>query len=597
MSQVQEVKDAVDIVSVIGERIDLKRAGSSYKALCPFHSENSPSFFVNSQMQRYKCFGCGASGDVIEFLEQYEGMTFLEALKSLADRAGIELKQHHTSQDDKLRETLLEILSLAQKYFHYLLTEHKHGQQARDYLEQRKISQESIKLFQLGYSLPAWDGLYSYLTSKKNYSKDQVLQTGLIIRSKTGRYYDRFRNRVMFPLKNHRGQVVGFSGRALDNDKKTPKYINTPETKLYHKSKTLYGYSELLQAIRKQNEIIISEGEFDVISSSQAHVNHIAAIKGSALTTDQAKLISRVAEQVILCLDADPAGVKATKRAIEVIKDLDLELRVIDLSQVEADFEIKDIDDLARKDPKLWRKTAKKSTSVYDFLIRVALDKFDPQTPDGKRKIVDDLAPVLNFIDHQVEKKFYIDKLADQLRVNAGMLEQDVRQFGQSQTSQLRSVDEQKRKLDPSKHLERYLLFLLFRSDPEEIDSRLEQIKDFEFNLVGADQIVNKLNEIENEFDLKPFADKLPEDLKASLFEWYQQPEFVELLPKIKIQSEWERTWKKLQRQQVQQQIEQINRQIENLESQQDLTEKEEQELQQYLNQIVDLQAKLRVEV
>ncbi len=596
MSQVNEVKDSVNIIDVIGERLDLKRAGSSYKAICPFHSESSPSFFVNEEMQRYKCFGCGASGDVIEFLEQYDGMSFLEALKYLADRAGIKLKDYSKSQDDEIREELLEILDLAKRYFHYLLLEHKLGEKARNYLKERGTNQESIKLFQLGFALPAWDGLFKFLTKKKGYSADKVLKTGLIIKSQSGRYYDRFRDRIVFPLKNHRGQVVGFSGRALNRDEKTPKYINSPETKLYHKSKMLYGYSELFQEIRKKKEIIIAEGEFDVISSFQAHVNHIVAIKGSALTPQQARLVSRSVNKVILCLDADGAGVKATKRAIKVIKDFDLDLRVIDLSQVETDQDIKDADDLAQDNPKLWRTTVKSSISVYDFLINVALDKFNPHQAEGKRKIVDDLAPVLDQIEHQVEKDFYIKKLAKKIKVNSAVLEEDVRRFGQvgSSHKRSRSLNKEKQMMNPRQNLERYLLFLLFQAEPNLIKAKAKELKQMELKIVGANQVMDKLIEFNQEFSLQKFANTLAEDLKASLFDWTQQPEFVDMLPQIKWREEWKKTLDHYQQKSISQEITQINQRIEQLEQKQNLTEEEQSTLQQLLRDIVELQRKLK---
>ncbi|MEA2056430.1 MAG: DNA primase [Patescibacteria group bacterium] len=595
MSQVQQVKDAVNIVDVLGERLDLKRSGSSYKAVCPFHSESSPSFFVNEEMQRYKCFGCGASGDVIEFLEQYDGMSFLEALKYLADRVGIELKSYSRSNDDKERETLLEILDLAQRYFHYLLMEHKLGKPARSYLKERSVTKESIKLFNLGYALPAWDGLFKFLTKKKKYKEQDILQAGLIIKARSGRYYDRFRDRIIFPLKNHRGQVVGFSGRALNKDDKTPKYINSPETKLYHKSQMLYGYKELYQEIRKAKKIIIVEGEFDVVSSRQAHVNFISAIKGSALTEEQARLISRCVEKVLLCLDSDEAGVKATKRAIEVIKDFDLDLRVIDLSRVKAGKEIKDSDDLARENPKLWRETVKQSISVYDFLINVALDKFDPKTPEGKRKIVDDLAPVLNNINHQVEKDFYVKKLAAKLSVNIATLADDVRRFGQSGSKFQRSQPQSKKnKLDPKKHLERYLIFLLFHAKQEVIKDKAKVLQELELKTVGASQVVDSLIEYEDDFNLKKFAQTLAEDLKAKLFDWHQQPEFVSLLDQIKWGEEWSKTLKQYRQKMVSSQISQINQRIEKLEQKSELAEEEQAELQKLLRKIVDLQRHLK---
>src|SRR5690606_35001535 len=207
-------------------------------------------------------------------------------------------------------------------------------------------TQNSIKLFQLGYSSPGWDGLVRYLHTKKKYALADLEKAGLVIRGNGGRYYDRFRGRVMFPLKDHRGRVVGFSGRLLESDAKEAKYINTPETLLYHKSHMLYGYKELFAEIKKKEEVIVVEGEFDVISSAQAHVNNVVAIKGSALTKDQVKLLARAAKKIILCLDADAAGAEATRRAIEVVGDTEVELRVIDLSGLTEGE--KDVDELAR---------------------------------------------------------------------------------------------------------------------------------------------------------------------------------------------------------------------------------------------------------
>ncbi|OGJ41036.1 MAG: DNA primase, partial [Candidatus Pacebacteria bacterium RIFOXYC1_FULL_39_21] len=352
MSQVQQVKDATDIVQLISERVKLVRSGSSYKGLCPFHSEKSPSFFVSEQIQRYRCFGCGETGDVYDFLQKYDGLTFAESLQHLADRAGIKLKDYQRTPEDDLRERLLEILHLTKEYYHYLLTEHKQGESARKYLKERKINSASIELFQMGFAPSGWDGLIKYLHHKKKYSLDDLQQAGLIIRGGGGRFYDRFRGRIMFPLKDHRGRVVGFSGRLLDAEPKEAKYINSPETLLYHKSRLLYGFKELLSEIQKQEAVIVVEGEFDVISSAQNHVNHIVAIKGSALTSEQVKLLARIVKKIILSLDADNAGVEATKRAIEVIGDTDIELRVIDLSTLEAGQ--KDVDELARHDPQTW---------------------------------------------------------------------------------------------------------------------------------------------------------------------------------------------------------------------------------------------------
>ncbi len=601
MSQVNEIKDAVNIVDVIGERIDLKRSGANYKALCPFHSETTPSFFVNPQIQRYKCFGCGASGDVIEFLEQYEGMTFLEALQTLADRAGIELEHYAKSKDDEIRETLLEILQWASKYYHYLLTEHKQGEEARAYLKKRGIHQNSIQLFKLGYALPSWDGLYNYLTKKKKFKPELILKTGLIIKHRSGRYYDRFRNRVVFPLKNHRGQIVGFSGRIIhQTDKEQPKYINTPETQLYHKAKTLYGYSELFQKIREKKAVVVCEGEFDVISSHQVHISHVVAIKGSALTQEQARLLERTVDKVILSLDADEAGIKATKRAIEVIKGTSLDLRAIDLSTIETNQEIKDADDLIHHDPQLWKKAVQNSISAYDFLINVNLRRFDADTAVGRRQIIDELAPVLNNIPHKVEQDFYLKKLADKLNVSASILSEDIRHFGQAKTAPSRSrsdkgrTAEQESKVGAESQLEDFLLFLLFNSEPEEVETRAQQLQEIGVENAEGRELLSRLLNLEQDYSLEQLAHNLPEDLKAALMEWSQHPEFLKTVGQINIQKVWNKTFKKYRQLRVQQKITLINQEIEKLEHKTNKSEAEEKELNDLLAEIVKLQNQFR---
>ncbi|MBD3250530.1 MAG: DNA primase [Candidatus Pacebacteria bacterium] len=611
MSQVNQVKQANDIVDVLSERLDLKRAGSSYKAVCPFHNESTPSFFVNQEMQRYKCFGCAESGDVIEFLEKYEGMSFLEALKYLADRAGIVLKQYHRTQADEQRETLLGILDLAKQYYHYLLTKHELGKKAQNYLESRQTTNDSIKLFGLGYAPEGWRNLYQYLVKKKKYKPEMIEQAGLIIKSKNGRYYDRFRDRIMFPLKNHRGQVVGFSGRALEKDDKTPKYINSPETDLYHKSEMLFGYSELFSAIREKRELVLVEGEFDVISSAQAHVNYIAAIKGSALTEEQIKLIKRTVDKVTLCLDSDQAGVKATLRAIELIKNTELDLRVIDLSQLPTDLGVNDVDDLARKKPDLWRQTVKNSISPYDFLIRIGLRNYDQSTPEGKRKIIDFLAPALNNISHQVEKDFYLQKVSEKLGVRTSLVAQDVEQFGQ--LNQGRSSDsfnqsvrssqgnqknthstESQKMVSKQKKLEQYLFYLLLRSDSGQAKKRAKQLQEMELSLVGASQVLTKLVELE-QYQLKALANQLPEDLKAKLFDWYQTPAYQGLeADSLKLETEWKKTVRKWKQERVKTQLDKVYFEIEKLENKSERTQAEEDRLEELLAKIVELQTKMK---
>jgi DNA primase len=629
MSQVQQVKDAINIVDVIGERIKVKRAGSSFKALCPFHSESTPSFFINEQFQRYRCFGCGESGDALEFLQQFEGLTFAEALEDLANKAGIKLEKYHKSSADLERERLLEILHLAKEYYHYLLTKHKVGQTARDYLKNRGITNDSIKLFQIGYALDDWDGLLKYLTVKKKYLKDEVLKAGLVIKTRTGRYYDRFRGRVMFPLQNHRGQVVGFSGRLLDKKPKEAKYINTPETALYHKSQMLFGYSELYREIKKKNEVIVCEGEFDVISSVQAHVNHIVAIKGSALTEEQIKILERVADKVLLSLDTDLAGIKATKRAIQLMKDSRVELRVINLSAVGVGGSLKysdenqvakykDADELASSNPKLWRETAKNSISVYDYLINVVTAKNDPSTPGGKRTIMDELAPIIASISHSVEQDFYVKKLAKILNVRPNLVQADIEKFGQgkqvgastnSSVSRRSASSTQKPSAsrqtpapkftssEVSAHLldlEKYLLFLTFHSSETSIKDKARTLSELKFVLPSANALVKSLNQFKPVFDLKKFASFLPEDLKASIMDIYLDPKFIKVLPSIKPAKEWQTAYDKVFNLNLKYQMQIINQEIETLDGKNEMTESEDKRMNELLIELSKLQHKLK---
>lgn len=604
MSQIQDVKQATDIVQIISERITLQRSGTNWRGLCPFHSEKSPSFFVSEQLQRYRCFGCSESGDVFTFLEKYEGMTFAEALQMLADRAGITLTKQSFSDEDEQRKRLLEILNLSREYFHYLLTEHNVGKKAREYLKERGTTQESIKVFQLGYAQPSWDGLLKYLNTKKNYSIDDIHASGLMVKNQTGRSYDRFRDRLMFPLTDHRGRVVGFSGRVLDPTIKEAKYINTPETMLYHKSELLFGFSQLYQNIRKENEVVVVEGEFDVISSAQAHVNHVVAVKGSALTEEHMRLLSRTVEKVLLCFDTDSAGLEATRRAIAVAKPFGLELRVLDFG---ADGQ-KDPDDLARENPSQWRKAVKSSISVYEFMMRASLKQHDAESPEGKRKIVNQLAPVFSQISHAVERDYYIKKLAEALSVKEAALQVDLQKFGvlgmtkkvgrkhdQEQKSEAEKADQP---LSRRARLEQYVLFLLFQASQKNVNEFLRQVVEFEWQLPLAKHLVVALANYPNKdrWSLQEFAQGLAEDLQQSLFELTAEEEFLRIIADLQDEQdfakEWQKTLADLQQAQISDQTAAIQQRLDELDALEEKTPEQEAEQMSLLQQVVKLRGK-----
>lgn len=610
MSQIQTVKDANEIVEILGERLDLHKAGGHFRGLCPFHSEKSPSFFVNQSMQRYKCFGCGESGDVITFLEKYEGMTFVEALEYLADRAGITLERlTRTGQDDE-RKDLLAVLDLAKEYYHYLLTKHRQGEEARTYLKERQIKSESVKLFQMGYSLPAWDALFKYLNGKKKYAPELLLKAGLVARADSGRYYDRFRGRLMFPLRNHRGQVVGFSGRVLDPDVKEAKYINSPETVLYHKKELLFGYSELLQSIRGEKTIIIVEGELDVIASTQAHVNNVAAVKGSALTSDHVKLIKRVATKVILSLDKDSAGVEATKKAIELLREAELDLRVTVLPGG------KDPDELVKTDPGAWREAVKQSISGYAYLIDQAFSSHDPNSGEGRRQIMRELGPLVVAIPHKVEQEFYVGKIAERLGVKESFVWDDVRRAGRMAESKLvrpgREVSAPQPEATPTTsppqpsardragdarraRLEEYLVFLILqlKNDNKLTSVQLADLK--KFSVLGwSDQVLASLVEaiLKNpELSLEKLSKTLSDDQAELLFTCFHQPEFLSQTEEVLLEEEWRTVLQQLLDLATKQAIEDISLKLREFDRQADLTPEQEALQQKLLTKIASLKA------
>ncbi len=598
MSQIQEVKDANNIVEIIGEKIDLKASGSSFKAPCPFHNEKTPSFFVHPEMQRYRCFGCGATGDVLDFLQNYDGMTFYEALKFLADRAAITLKDFNRTSEDEEREQLLGILNLAKEYYHYLLIKHEAGKGALAYLKDRGTNNQSIKLFQLGYSLNSWDALIKYLHLKKKYPLDLIAKTGLIIKGRGGRYYDRFRARLMFPLKNHRGQVVGFSGRVLDSKVKEAKYINSPETSLYHKSKLLYGYSELFREIRKNNKVVVVEGEFDVISSAQAHINNVVAVKGSALSKEQIELIARVAKTIILAFDEDEAGIEATKRAISLVKGKGIDLRVIDfesLVKLVGSKDLKDPDDFARHQPKLWREAIDQAISVYSFLFNISLLAHDPNSPDGKRKIINDLAVVINSIEHTVEKEFYLQKLAEKLNVKLALIREDINRFGQKKTEKKVIKQEKPKAIKTHQQkMEEYLIFLLFQLDTDVFKEEVKKILPLNLKTPGLSNILEILSKNISNFNLEKFTKKLAEDLKEKLMEFLLNPEFQKNIKNADIKKEWDNALSQVKKDIIHSEIEEINEEIAQLDKKNKRSEIEEERLDELLNKIIEKQRQIK---
>jgi DNA primase len=439
--QLEEIKSKIDIVSFISEYLPLKKAGRNFKALCPFHSEKTPSFIVSPERQIWHCFGaCNDGGDIFKFLMKMENLEFPEALQVLAKRAGVKLvTSYQASEQGKLREKIFQINHLASEFYHYLLINHHSGKSCLDYVLGRGIKKQLIETFKLGWAPNLWDSLIKFL-SKKGYTFSDLETAGLIIKAPSSniqapKYYDRFRGRLIFTLRDHRGNVVGFAGRKIppaagsrpEAEEQEAKYINTPETPVYIKGNVLYGLDVAREAIKKQNSAIIVEGEFDAISSFQAGVSNVVAIKGSALTEGQVGLLKRFSQNINLALDTDLAGDEAARRGIEIADRAGFSIKVVKLAQG------KDPDECIKINPSLWQKAVKAAVPVFDYFLDSALSRHDRETAEGKRKIGDETIPVLAKISNPIVQAHYLQRLARLLEVSEEVISRAARTLGKKE--------------------------------------------------------------------------------------------------------------------------------------------------------------------
>lgn len=371
---IQRVAEANDIVEVIESYFPLKRAGATFRALCPFHREKTPSFHVNPHRQAYKCFGCGAGGDVIRFVREYEHLEFVEAVRKLAQRAGVAIIEETRGPDEERRDSqrkrLLALHAEAAGWFHHNLMKTGAAQPARDYLKSRGIGADIAKSWLLGFAPDAWDEAADFLRGKK-FTDEEIVQSGLVA-TKDGdsarrpRYYSRFRGRVMFPIRNDYGEVIAFSGRVLDPDAKTAKYVNSPETPLFTKGRVLYGLDKSKRALIDAKVAIVCEGQLDLISAFEAGVRNVIAPQGTAFTSDQARVLQRFVETVVLCFDSDRAGQAAVTRSLPALLEFGLDVRVARLPEGE------DPDSLIRtRGPDAFRQVVETAQNFFDHALTV----------------------------------------------------------------------------------------------------------------------------------------------------------------------------------------------------------------------------------
>ena len=497
-SPIDEIKAKLDIVEVIGDYIRLKKAGKDYKALCPFHSEKTPSFFVSPSKQIWHCFGCNLGGDIFSFVQKIEGVEFGDALKILARKAGVTLKKQDFKTQSE-RSKLYEICQEAAEFFEDNLKKEK---EVQTYLtKQRGIFQKIIKEFRIGYAFNSWDALYNHLTTL-GFKPSDIEKAGLIIKStkpqvsaskKTQNYYDRFRNRIMFPICDISGQVIAFTGRIFKGDESTAKYLNSPETLIFNKSRTLFALDKAKVEIRKQDKCILVEGQLDVILSHQAGVKNVIATSGTALTLDHLRIIKRYTNNLYLAFDMDTAGETATKRSIGLAQAMDFNVKVVILPSG------KDPADLVKENPEKWKKAIESAKPVMEFYFENVFSKYNPDKVEEKRKIAQELLPIIKRIANEVERAHWIQVLASKLNVHEKLLMEALSKVKIPEEYSGEIKKEEKKSIRSLKetrihHLEETLLGLALKY-PEYLDIVRKRMKLEYFSLPATRLIFEKIKQ------------------------------------------------------------------------------------------------------
>jgi DNA primase len=516
MDDVQEIKDRLDIVEVIGSYVTLKKSGNNYKGLCPFHQEKSPSFMVNPERQIFKCFGCGEGGDVFEFIQKQENLTFPETLEVLADRAGYKLTRNQSNQNKypgmdqpNTKSKLYKINQLAAQLFHKILIEHPLGKPALEYLTNRGLALETITTFTIGFA-PDKQFLTPALT-KRNFTSKEIELAGRP---------DRFRNRIIFPISDTLGNIVGFTGRLLESNLPAnsgqnvgPKYFNTPETPIFHKSRVLYGLKQARQAIKDLNYVVLLEGQMDVALAYQAGIKNVVASSGTALTPDHLKVIGRYCENIIFSFDMDEAGRKATLKGLEMAWELGFTLKVAILPSP-----FKDAGEAVKKDPEIFKNALKNASYALGWLVDSAFERItnkedQPLNVVEKKQIAKEILPFISKIADPIEQSHWINYLAKKLAVSENSIKTSLEKIKNRQAKEkTTNPNEEFPKIAPHALMPEEILYGLLRLHPQ-------YQKDYQqlYNQLDKEYTNDKKQlELAVEEYQKTFnADQLPGEIKA----------------------------------------------------------------------------------
>jgi len=545
-SKIEEIRTAANIVDIVSEVVSLRKRGRNFLGLCPFHNEKTPSFTVSEDKQIFHCFGCHSGGNVFKFLMEYEKISFIEAVQGIARRVGIEIEYDEQQGKEKQseQEILYDVNSVAAKYFSDLLLNKPEGETGRKYFQDRKIKIQTIRTFGLGYAQPRRDAFIEF--AKDRVDIERALQLGLIGKNSDGRLYDKYSGRIIFPIFSPNGRVVGFGGRILEKNDNAAKYLNSPESVIYYKGKTLYGLSHSKDEIRRLNKVIMVEGYMDLISLFQAGVKNVVAVSGTALTEDQVILLSRYTKNIVLLFDADNAGIKASMRSIEILLRKDFEIKIVALPKGE--------------DPDSYVNTFGKDK--FDELVKQAVSFHEYQTAlfeaegyftDSARtaEAIRILVKSLSLINDDLTRNLYVKNISRKFGLRESLIEAELdkilikenrQEQSEQQKKQIREIAtaaKAKANNVPAEvvHLERSIIKLLLEEKNEIIKYIFSHIQPDEFaveiNKKAAEFIFEEFNESDS-FELASLVEKIEDE---QLKEY-----FLNLtLAKYSISSNWEK--------------------------------------------------------
>jgi DNA primase len=505
---IEEVLHKTDIVQVISEYVLLKKRGRNYFGICPFHQEDTPSFSVSPDKQIFYCFGCNAGGNALKFLMLKEGISYPEAIRMIATKAGVHIPDAYNTnntREDRERQRSYKIIAAAAKFFQQHLLYHKHHE-ARNYLQGRNVSSDMIEAFQIGYAPNGWNNLRDFLISK-GARVDELLQLGLIVTSQQGtNHYDRFRNRVMLPIHDAAGRVVGFGGRSIDGS--NPKYLNSPETSYFNKRHLLYGLHLARSAIRDCGYAVVMEGYLDVVAAHQFGIKNVVATLGTALTRDQVKLLMRYTDEIIISYDADAAGVQAAIRGLDIIQQLGCRVKVLHIP------EGKDPDDFIRANgAEGWNNLIKSAYNLIDYKLYIALKKGIPTSVAEKIAVLQEVVPNLSNIKNSVEQEESIKKVASALNLSWESVMSEINRYQKNLDRNSLNSDkfakktnnntQRKSKLTACEQAE-FLLLGIILTDFELFSIAKEKIRPEEFNNSESQRIYSLLLESDDDHLREP---------------------------------------------------------------------------------------------